>query len=172
MNFTWDGQFKGNPAAMGVYVYELHLVYLDDHTEKLFTGSLTLLRQYPPVLNLNHRLSTGIWFKQFVYYRRSIYARLKYFFIYLPQYFCTVKEVRKAARTRFTNHRKANNSENRLINIHWRLKLSSIEMPSTLQLKPCVAHTVAEDFSLTDPGTVNKKDTKMIVRRYKNIYSG
>jgi len=44
MNFAWDGEFKGRPAPMGVYVYEIHLVFLDNHTEKMFKGSVTLIR--------------------------------------------------------------------------------------------------------------------------------
>lgn len=44
MNFAWDGEFKGRPAPMGVYVYELHVVFIDNHTEKLFKGSITLIR--------------------------------------------------------------------------------------------------------------------------------
>jgi gliding motility-associated-like protein len=44
MNFMWNGEFKGKASAMGVYVYEIHLVYLDDHTDKLFKGTVTLVR--------------------------------------------------------------------------------------------------------------------------------
>ena len=43
-NFKWDGQFKGKQAPMAVYVYEVHLVYLDNHTDKLFKGTVTLMR--------------------------------------------------------------------------------------------------------------------------------
>ena len=44
MNFKWDGEYKGRPAPMGVYVYAIHLVYLDNHTDKLFKGTVTLIR--------------------------------------------------------------------------------------------------------------------------------
>ena len=43
-DFKWDGQFKGKQAPMAVYVYEVHLVYLDNHTDKLFKGTVTLIR--------------------------------------------------------------------------------------------------------------------------------
>ena len=44
MNFGFDGQFKGKQLPVGVYVYQIHLVYLDNYTDKLFKGSVTLLR--------------------------------------------------------------------------------------------------------------------------------
>ena len=44
MNFKWDGEYKGKPGLMGVYVYQIHLVYLDNHTDKLFKGTVTLIR--------------------------------------------------------------------------------------------------------------------------------
>ena len=42
--FKWDGNYKGKPVPPGVLVYTLRVVFDDDHTEKLFTGSLTVLR--------------------------------------------------------------------------------------------------------------------------------
>jgi len=44
MDFKWDGQFKGKEAPMGVYVYEMRVVFLDNHVDKLFKGSVTLIR--------------------------------------------------------------------------------------------------------------------------------
>ena len=43
MNFKWDGDFKGR-ATMGVYVYAVHVVFLDNHTEKMLKGSVTLIK--------------------------------------------------------------------------------------------------------------------------------
>ncbi|MDB5285024.1 MAG: domain containing protein [Bacteroidota bacterium] len=42
--FKWDGIYKGKPVPPGVFVYTLRVVFDDDHTEKLFTGSVTVLR--------------------------------------------------------------------------------------------------------------------------------
>ena len=44
MNFKWDGNYRGKPLPPGVYVYTLRVVYTDNHTDKLFKGSITLLR--------------------------------------------------------------------------------------------------------------------------------
>ncbi|HWB64183.1 MAG TPA: gliding motility-associated C-terminal domain-containing protein, partial [Chitinophagales bacterium] len=44
MNFKWNGQFKGKLMQPAVFVYEMHVVYLDNHTDKVFKGSVTLLR--------------------------------------------------------------------------------------------------------------------------------
>jgi gliding motility-associated-like protein len=44
INFQWDGTFKGAKAPEGVYVYEMKLVFIDDHSEKLRKGTITLLR--------------------------------------------------------------------------------------------------------------------------------
>ena len=44
IDFMWDGTFKGKDAAMGNYVYMARVVWLDNHTDKLFEGSITLLR--------------------------------------------------------------------------------------------------------------------------------
>ena len=44
MNFKWDGIFRGKTAPQSVYVYQVHLVYLDNYTDKLYKGSVTLVR--------------------------------------------------------------------------------------------------------------------------------
>jgi gliding motility-associated-like protein len=44
INFKWDGSFKGAILPSGVFVWELKLVFIDGHTEKLRKGSVTLLR--------------------------------------------------------------------------------------------------------------------------------
>lgn len=43
MNFKWDGSFKSG-IVPGVYVYAINLVYMDNYSEKLFKGTVTLLR--------------------------------------------------------------------------------------------------------------------------------
>ena len=42
--FKWDGGYKGKPLPPAVYVYTLKTVFVDNHSEKLFKGTLTLLR--------------------------------------------------------------------------------------------------------------------------------
>jgi gliding motility-associated-like protein len=44
VDYQWDGTFKGKPAPMGVYTYMARIVWLNDYTEKLFEGTITLLR--------------------------------------------------------------------------------------------------------------------------------
>ena len=44
MNFKWDGSYKGKPLNGTVLIYTAHLVYMDNHTDKMFKGSITLLR--------------------------------------------------------------------------------------------------------------------------------
>jgi gliding motility-associated-like protein len=44
MNFRWDGTFKGVLQNPAVYVYLVKVVYIDNYSEKLFKGSVTLLR--------------------------------------------------------------------------------------------------------------------------------
>ena len=44
MNFEWNGSFKGKPLEPAVYVYEMRIVFIDNHTDKLYKGSVTLLR--------------------------------------------------------------------------------------------------------------------------------
>ena len=43
-DFKWDGSFKGKGLPPGVYVYELRIVFTDNHTDQLFKGCVTLLR--------------------------------------------------------------------------------------------------------------------------------
>ncbi|MFM2306816.1 MAG: hypothetical protein RLZZ367_1485 [Bacteroidota bacterium] len=44
LNFSWDGTYQGKPHPAGVLVYTLKAVFVDNHTEELYTGSLTLMR--------------------------------------------------------------------------------------------------------------------------------
>jgi gliding motility-associated-like protein len=44
MNFQWDGSYRGEKLPVGVYVYEFNVVYINSHPDKLYTGSITLLR--------------------------------------------------------------------------------------------------------------------------------
>lgn len=44
INFGWDGTYKGKPQEPQVYVYTIFAVFVDNHAEEMFTGSLTLLR--------------------------------------------------------------------------------------------------------------------------------
>jgi len=44
INFKWDGTFKGQLLPPTVYVYTFRAVFDDDHTDKLYNGSVTLLR--------------------------------------------------------------------------------------------------------------------------------
>jgi gliding motility-associated-like protein len=44
VNFEWDGVYKGTLLQPGVYVYTIRVVFIDSHAEKLFKGSITLLR--------------------------------------------------------------------------------------------------------------------------------
>ncbi|MDB5284002.1 MAG: hypothetical protein JWO06_3077, partial [Bacteroidota bacterium] len=44
MNFKWDGIYKGKYMMPAVFVYQIHLTYIDNHTEKLYKGSVTLVR--------------------------------------------------------------------------------------------------------------------------------
>jgi gliding motility-associated-like protein len=44
MNFKWDGTFKGVLQNSAVFVYLVKVVYIDNYSEKLFKGSVTLLR--------------------------------------------------------------------------------------------------------------------------------
>ncbi len=43
MNFKWDGSFKSG-IVPGVYIYTVKVVYLDNYTDKMYKGSVTLLR--------------------------------------------------------------------------------------------------------------------------------
>ena len=42
--FKWDGTFKGKPLEPTVLTYTLRVVFDDGHTDKLYKGTLTLLR--------------------------------------------------------------------------------------------------------------------------------
>jgi gliding motility-associated-like protein len=44
INFTWDGTYKGKPLEPQVFTYTLFVVFVDNHAEKIFKGSLTLLK--------------------------------------------------------------------------------------------------------------------------------
>jgi gliding motility-associated-like protein len=44
LNFKWDGSFKGAILPMGVYIYQLKVGFMDNHSEKFFKGSVTLIR--------------------------------------------------------------------------------------------------------------------------------
>jgi len=44
MNFKWDGVYKGKMMQPAVFVYQIHIVYLDNYTDKLYKGSVTLVR--------------------------------------------------------------------------------------------------------------------------------
>lgn len=42
--FKWDGTFKGQPLNPSVFVYTIKAVFDDGHSDKLFSGSITLLK--------------------------------------------------------------------------------------------------------------------------------
>jgi gliding motility-associated-like protein len=42
--FTWDGIYKGEPLGPTVCVYVMKAVFLDGHNEKIYKGSITILR--------------------------------------------------------------------------------------------------------------------------------
>jgi gliding motility-associated-like protein len=44
MNFKWDGVFKSRMLEPTVLVYTIRLVYLDNYTEKIHKGTVTLIR--------------------------------------------------------------------------------------------------------------------------------
>lgn len=44
INFGWDGMYKGAPAPAGVYTYVAHFVWLNNHSDSNYKGSLTILR--------------------------------------------------------------------------------------------------------------------------------
>jgi gliding motility-associated-like protein len=44
LNFVWDGEYKGKPAPVGVYVYDLTIVWLNNVTPQPYKGAITLLR--------------------------------------------------------------------------------------------------------------------------------
>ncbi len=44
LNFKWDGNYKGKPLQPAVFIYTLRVVFIDNHSEKIYKGSLTLLK--------------------------------------------------------------------------------------------------------------------------------
>ncbi|MBP6730735.1 MAG: gliding motility-associated C-terminal domain-containing protein, partial [Chitinophagales bacterium] len=44
MNFKWDGTYRGKGLNPAVFVYVIKVVYLNNFTDKVYKGSLTLLR--------------------------------------------------------------------------------------------------------------------------------
>lgn len=44
MNFKWDGIYKGRLLQPAVFVYVIRIVYLDNYTDKIYKGSVTLVR--------------------------------------------------------------------------------------------------------------------------------
>ncbi|HWB62547.1 MAG TPA: gliding motility-associated C-terminal domain-containing protein, partial [Chitinophagales bacterium] len=44
MHFEWLGLYKGAPLPAGIYIYQASVVYIDNYTPKLLTGSITLVR--------------------------------------------------------------------------------------------------------------------------------
>jgi gliding motility-associated-like protein len=44
INFKWDGTFLGKPVQPSVLTYTMQVVFVDNHSDKIFKGSITLLR--------------------------------------------------------------------------------------------------------------------------------
>ncbi|MCW5907674.1 MAG: gliding motility-associated C-terminal domain-containing protein [Chitinophagales bacterium] len=44
INFKWNGTYKDKPLEPQVFVYTIFAVFVDNHAEKIFKGSLTLLK--------------------------------------------------------------------------------------------------------------------------------
>ncbi|MFN8285774.1 MAG: gliding motility-associated C-terminal domain-containing protein [Chitinophagales bacterium] len=44
LNFKWDGTYKGKYADNGVYVYQLKVVWLNNHADSGYKGTITLMR--------------------------------------------------------------------------------------------------------------------------------
>ena len=44
VNFSWDGMYKGQHAPQGVYVYTMKIVWLNDRSDDVIKGSITLLQ--------------------------------------------------------------------------------------------------------------------------------
>lgn len=44
MNFKWDGTYKGTMMNPGVLVYTVKVIYLNNYSDKLFKGTVTLVR--------------------------------------------------------------------------------------------------------------------------------
>jgi gliding motility-associated-like protein len=44
IDFGWDGRYRGEFVSAGIYVYKMHIVFLDDHTEQNLQGGITITR--------------------------------------------------------------------------------------------------------------------------------
>jgi gliding motility-associated-like protein len=44
VNFSWDGMYRGQYVAQGVYVYAMKIVWLDNRSDDMIKGSITILR--------------------------------------------------------------------------------------------------------------------------------
>ena len=44
INFRWNGEYKGVKVPSGVYVYTAKFVWLNNHSDAGYTGSLTVIR--------------------------------------------------------------------------------------------------------------------------------
>ena len=44
INFAWDGHYKGEYVPTGVYTYTAKLVWLDNHSDNEYNGTVTLLK--------------------------------------------------------------------------------------------------------------------------------
>jgi len=44
LNFQWDGSYKGDASPNGVYVYVAKIVWLNNHSDSDYKGSITLFR--------------------------------------------------------------------------------------------------------------------------------
>lgn len=44
MHFKWDGTYKGVVQNPAVFIYQIRVVFIDNHVEELFKGSVTILR--------------------------------------------------------------------------------------------------------------------------------
>jgi gliding motility-associated-like protein len=44
LNFMWDGTYKGKPLSPSVFAYTIQVLFDDGHADKLFNGSVTLLK--------------------------------------------------------------------------------------------------------------------------------
>ncbi len=44
LNFKWDGTYRGTLQNPGVYVYQMKVVFMDNHSDNGYKGSVTLLR--------------------------------------------------------------------------------------------------------------------------------
>lgn len=44
LNFKWDGTYRGQKTPPGIYVYHAKFVWLNNHSDNKYTGSLTIIR--------------------------------------------------------------------------------------------------------------------------------